>query len=55
MVLSGEVTVRAEGQEVVLKAMDSITLGPNVVREVKNMSNEMAKMLVILPYPGTQK
>jgi len=55
VVLSGEVTVRAEGQEVVLKAMDSITLGPNVVREVKNLSNEMAKMLVILPYPGTQK
>jgi len=55
VVLSGEVTVRAEGQEVVLRALDSITIGPNVVREVKNQSNEMAKMLVILPYPGGAK
>ena len=55
VVLEGEVTVRGEGQEVVLRAMDSITIGPNVVREVKNHSNHMAKMLVILPYPGTQK
>jgi quercetin dioxygenase-like cupin family protein len=55
VVLEGEVTIRADGQEVVLKPMDSVTIGPNVVREVKNMSNAMAKMLVILPYPGTQK
>ena len=55
VVLEGEVTIRADGQEVVLKPMDSVTIGPNVVREVKNMSNSMAKMLVILPYPGTQK
>ena len=55
VVLEGEVTIRADGQEVVLKPMDSVTIGPNEVREVKNMSNAMAKMLVILPYPGTQK
>jgi quercetin dioxygenase-like cupin family protein len=55
VVLDGEVTIRADGQEVVLKPMDSVTIGPNVVREVKNLSNAMAKMLVILPYPGTQK
>jgi quercetin dioxygenase-like cupin family protein len=55
VVLEGEVTIRADGQEVVLKPMDSVTIGPNVVREVKNLSNAMAKMLVILPYPGTQK
>lgn len=55
VVLEGEVTVRAAGQEVVLKPLDSITIAPNEVREVKNLSNAMAKMLVILPYPGTQK
>lgn len=55
VVLEGEVTVRANGQEVVLKPLDSICIAPNEVREVKNMSNAMAKMLVILPYPGQQK
>jgi quercetin dioxygenase-like cupin family protein len=55
VVLEGEVTVRAAGQEVVLKPLDSITIAPNEVREVKNLSNSMAKMLVILPYSGTQK
>ena len=55
VVLGGEVTIRAEGQEVVLRPLDSITIGPNVVREIKNQSNEMAKMLVILPYPAGAK
>jgi quercetin dioxygenase-like cupin family protein len=47
--------VRGEDQEVVLRPLDSITIGPNVVREVKNLGNAMAKMLVILPYPPVQK
>jgi quercetin dioxygenase-like cupin family protein len=55
VVLEGEVTVRGEGQDVVLRPLDSITIGPNVVREVKNHGNAMAKMLVILPYPAAQQ
>ena len=54
MVLEGAVTIRAGGTEVVLKALDSVTIAPDEVREVKNLSNDMAKMLVILPYPAVQ-
>jgi len=55
VVLEGEVTVRADGQEVVLRPMDSVTIGPGVERELVNRSNAMAKMIVVMPYPGTQK
>jgi quercetin dioxygenase-like cupin family protein len=55
VVLEGEVTVRAEGQEVVLRELDSVTIGAGVEREVLNRSNAMAKMLVVMPYPPTQK
>ncbi len=51
VVVAGEVTVRAEGQEVVLQAFDSCYIGPNVVREVKNESNAVASMIVVMPYP----
>lgn len=51
VVLSGHVTVTADGEEHVLGPMDSCRIGPNVERKVLNASNEMAMMLVILPYP----
>ncbi|WP_043834535.1 cupin domain-containing protein [Muricoccus aerilatus] len=51
VVVAGEVTVRAEGEEVVLGPLDSIYIGGNVVREVVNASNTVATMIVIMPYP----
>jgi mannose-6-phosphate isomerase-like protein (cupin superfamily) len=51
VVLSGHVTVTADGQEQVLGPMDSVRIGPNVERKVLNASNEVATMLVVLPYP----
>jgi quercetin dioxygenase-like cupin family protein len=52
VVLSGEVTVTAEGTEHVLKAYDSCRIGPNEERKLLNATNQVATMLVVLPYPN---
>ena len=51
VVVAGRVTVRAEGQDVVLAPFDSCTIAANVVREVVNAGNAVASMLVVMPYP----
>ena len=51
VVLSGRVTVSAEGETHVLGPLDSVRIAPNVERKVLNASNEVATMLVVLPYP----
>jgi quercetin dioxygenase-like cupin family protein len=51
VVLAGQLTVTAEGQEHVLGPMDSVRIGPNVERKVLNAGNDVATMLVVLPYP----
>jgi quercetin dioxygenase-like cupin family protein len=51
VVLSGQVTVTADGQTQTLGPMDSCRIGPNVERRVLNASNAVASMLVVLPYP----
>jgi quercetin dioxygenase-like cupin family protein len=51
VVLSGRITVTAEGQEHELGPMDSVRIGPNVERKVLNQGNDVATMLVVLPYP----
>lgn len=51
VVLAGEVTVTAEGEAHVLGPMDSIRIGPNVERTVLNARNEVATMVVVMPYP----
>jgi quercetin dioxygenase-like cupin family protein len=55
VVLEGEMTVIIDGQETVLKAMDSCTIAPNEVREIVNRSNHVCKMLVVIPYPPGAK
>lgn len=52
VVLEGEMTVVIGGKETVLGAMDSCTIAPNEVRLIENRSNNVCKMLVIMPYPG---
>lgn len=51
IVLEGEMTVIIDGQETVLKALDSCTIPPGEVREIENRTNHICKMLVVIPYP----
>jgi quercetin dioxygenase-like cupin family protein len=51
VLLAGRLLVRAEGEEAELGPMDSVCIAGNVVREVLNRSNDVATMLVIMPYP----
>jgi quercetin dioxygenase-like cupin family protein len=51
VVLSGELTVEARGQEFVLGPMDSCCIAANEVRSVKNRGNAVATILVVMPCP----
>jgi mannose-6-phosphate isomerase-like protein (cupin superfamily) len=51
VVLSGELTVIAGGQETVLKANDSCYIGPNETREIINRGNDVVTMLVAMSAP----
>ncbi len=51
VIVSGEMTVIIDGQETVLGPMDSCTIAPNEVREIKNRTNHVCTMLVVIPYP----
>jgi mannose-6-phosphate isomerase-like protein (cupin superfamily) len=51
VVLDGEFTVAVDGDEARLGPMDSVYLGPSENREVRNDTNRVATMLVIMPYP----
>jgi quercetin dioxygenase-like cupin family protein len=51
VVLSGSLTVRASGQEVTLGPLDSCCIPAGETREVKNLTNEVVTMLVVMPYP----
>jgi quercetin dioxygenase-like cupin family protein len=51
-VLEGEVTIlSATNERIVLKAWDSIRIGPNEGRSIINASNYPASMLVVINYP----
>jgi mannose-6-phosphate isomerase-like protein (cupin superfamily) len=54
VVLEGQITVAVDGGEVVLGPLDSVTLEPNERREVRNDTNRVACMLVVMPYPEAQ-
>jgi mannose-6-phosphate isomerase-like protein (cupin superfamily) len=51
IVLEGELTIAFDDEVVKLTAMDSIWIGPNENREVRNETNQVATMLVVMPYP----
>lgn len=51
VVLSGQVTVTADGETQTLGPLDSVRIGPNVERKLSNPSNQVATMVVVLPYP----
>ena len=50
VVLDGELTVATDDGEATLHPMDSVYLAPNERREVRNDTNRVATMLVIMPY-----
>jgi quercetin dioxygenase-like cupin family protein len=50
-VLDGEVTIKTKKEEITLKALDSIFIGPGEGREIINKTNMPASMLVIINYP----
>ncbi len=50
-VVEGEVTVKSKTETIVLKAWDSIYIGPNEGREIINNTNMPASMLVVINYP----
>ena len=52
VVLSGELVVGTEEGEVILHELDSVYLAPDERREVRNDTNQVATMLVIMPYPA---
>ncbi|MBV8804396.1 MAG: cupin domain-containing protein [Sinobacteraceae bacterium] len=55
VVIAGQLVVRANGEEVVLRELDSCTIPGGEMREVLNTSNSVATMLVVMPYaPGSK-
>lgn len=55
VVLAGELTVKVADQDVVLRALDSCCIPGGETREVKNNGNDVASMLVVMPYPSNQE
>ena len=54
VILSGTLTLIAEGQEVELVPFDSCTISPHIERQIINKTNEVVTILVIMPYPETK-
>lgn len=52
VVLAGRLKISAEGKEHILGPLDSVFIGPGVERAVLNPTNEVATMLVVMPYPA---
>jgi mannose-6-phosphate isomerase-like protein (cupin superfamily) len=51
VVLEGEVSVRTPTEEAVLQRFDSVRLAPGEARQVRNLSNLPAMLLLAMPYP----
>jgi quercetin dioxygenase-like cupin family protein len=47
-VLEGEITVQAKDGEIVLRKGDSLFIGPNEGRSMKNKTNQVATILVVI-------
>jgi mannose-6-phosphate isomerase-like protein (cupin superfamily) len=49
-ILSGEMTVKSKTETFSLKAGDSLYIGPNEGREMKNEGSEVCEVLVVIAY-----
>jgi quercetin dioxygenase-like cupin family protein len=55
MVLAGQLTISAGAESVTLGPLDSCFIPGGETREVKNPGNDVATMIVVMPYPeGSQ-
>ncbi len=55
VVLAGSLTVTTPDAEVVLGPMDSCSIPGGEMREVVNRGNDVATMLVVMPYPPASR
>ncbi len=53
-VLEGEITFNVEGKEIVAKPGTFVNVPPNVTHSFKNLTNSLAKMLIILAPGGLE-
>ena len=51
VVVAGEITVITDTEEVTLGVSDSCHIPANEARSVANRSNNVASMIVVMPYP----
>lgn len=51
IVLDGQLTIAVEGDEAVLGPLDSVCLAGGENRQVRNDTNRVVTMLVVMPYP----
>jgi quercetin dioxygenase-like cupin family protein len=51
VVLAGELTVRVGDESVELGPLDSCCIPGGETREVRNLGNQVATMIVVMPYP----
>lgn len=51
VVLSGVLTIKVADSEIALGPLDSCCIPAGETREVKNLGNEVATMIVVMPYP----
>lgn len=51
VVLEGEMTITVNGQDSVLQRLDSCCIAAGEERRIENRSNDVCKMLVVIPYP----
>ena len=49
--VGGEITIKTDSDEVTLGHLDSIYLEPNEGRSIINNTNQIATILVTMPYP----
>lgn len=52
VVLEGEMTITINGEVTTLGPLDSCTIAAGEERLLENCSNHVAKMMVVMPYPG---
>src|SRR6202522_3088479 len=51
VVLTGELTIRVGSESRALGPLDSCCIPGGETREVKNLGNQVATMIVVMPYP----
>ena len=51
VVTEGEMTITVDGIDIIIGPMDSCTIPAGEVRILENRTNNVVKMIVVIPYP----